>query len=367
MRLIVFIAIVFIAFPLYGQHLKRSQYQLELKSGSGFLIAHRASMRHLLKGNAVMYEASLVSKDTRLDHLGHFYGTTELGVNLHYMNVGNMEEIGACFGLYPSIRIPLSKWEHGPKLKIGAGLGYVRKPFHQETNNQNIAIGSYMNALIQFCLQDEISIKDKHFIKYGIGMTHYSNAAFSAPNLGMNIPTMNLAYAFQIKPPVLNSPYSWIVFDPSTYSFSRTHEVFGFLGAREVSLHDRKKYLVGSINYQHFHQFSGKLAWTTGADLFGNSSLMAEADAPDHSLVNMQFGGFAGLEILFNSSSIFMQYGVYVFSPYKGNGATYNRIGFRNRRPNGLIFHIGLKTHLTVAEYFELGIGYSFKRKEQQD
>jgi hypothetical protein len=336
--------------------------------GFGFLVAHRANMRHLLQGHSTMLELGYLSEPIRASHLCANYTKPANGLSLLYLNTGNPKQIGHCFGLYPNISFNLGQGRFAPRLKFGGGIGYVQKPFDQVTNNQNITIGTHINTVIHMAIEGRILVK-WHFIKYGIAITHFSNASFTAPNLGINIPVAYVGFA-------LGDPANEEVEIPDrTYYtngeslFIRAHEVFLFGGVRQVSLHHPKKYIVGSMGYQYTHQFSPKFIWCSGIDVFANPSLPAATEAGiNTNLMSLQIGGFGGLELKFNDNSVFLQQGVYLLSKYKENGPVYQKIGYRKRfAKSGVVASVGIKTHFGIAEYMELGIGYRFIPNRKKD
>jgi hypothetical protein len=338
---------------------------VEARYGYGFLLAHRSNMRHLVKGHASMFEINVNTNRHSEDHLSEFYKGTKTGFSLAYVDAGNKDQIGFSIGAYPHIKFRLGTGKHAPKMQLGAGIGFVQKPFDQQTNDQNVAVGSYLNAIINFSLEDQFTI-NQHIIKYGFSFTHFSNGAYSAPNLGLNVPVFFLGYGIGLRE-VGSSMRKWDSFQPDNYEWARNHEMYGVFGLREVNLHSPGQYLVGSITYQYLHQFSNKLAWTAGADIFHNKSLGAEFKGEIPRGINFQVGGYAGLEVIFNKSSLFVEQGVYAISRHKGNGPVYNRVGYRNRFENGVILNISLKTHFAIAEYFEFGIGYRFRAKPKKN
>jgi len=348
-----------------GQGAKR---YIDATCGFGFLVAHRANMRHLLQGHSSMLELSYLSEPIRDSHLCSNYTKPANGLSLLYLNTGNPKQIGHCFGLFPNIRFKLGQGRFTPRLKFGGGIGYVQKPFDQVTNNQNITIGTHINSIIQMAIEGEISVK-WHFIKYGIAITHFSNASFTSPNLGINIPVAYVGFS-------LGNPANEEVEIPDrTYYtngeslFIRAHEVFLCGGALQVSLHHPKKYIVGSIGYQYIHQFSPKFLWFSGIDVFANPSLPAAAEPGSNTnLMSLQIGGFGGLELKFNDNSVFLQQGVYLLSKYKENGPVYQKIGYRKRfTKSRIVASVGIKTHFGIAEYMELGIGYRFIQNTKND
>lgn len=357
------IAILIAVFSLSG--IAQNKMRYEAKIGYGFLMAHRSSMRHLVKDHSLQIECSFNINPKEGSQFRHCYRAAEYGLNFTYLNPGNAEEIGHCIGAYPHIKFRIGKKKYAPLIKLGAGLGWIQKPFNQESNNKNIAIGSQLNSIANISINKQLIWRSYQF-KYGIAFTHFSNGAFSVPNLGLNIPTLFIG--FGINPN--NNKDSIQIVQSINQTFEtkreRFHEVRINGGFREISLHKPKKHAVGGLTYQYFRPFSNKYAWTSGADFFINPSLKAasiQENSPQ--FISYQLGVFLGLELLFNTNSLYIQQGCYVFSPFKGNGSLYNRIGYRRRFDTGFIIHFGLKTHFGVAEYFETGIGYSFKNKHR--
>jgi CTP synthase (UTP-ammonia lyase) len=67
-------------------------------------------------------------------------------------------------------------------------------------------------------------------------------------------------------------------------------------------------------------------------------------------------------EIHIGKMSIPIQQGIYVFDMFKKDTFFYQRIGWRYHINKEFIAQFTLKSHLFVADYAELGIGYTFKQ-----
>ena len=76
----------------------------------------------------------------------------------------------------------------------GLGLGFVQRIYNVETNQLNNAIGSHVNALVDFRL-DFSYHSDRNEISFGTEMLHLSNGAIKLPNLGLNYFLLYLKFA----------------------------------------------------------------------------------------------------------------------------------------------------------------------------
>lgn len=332
-------------------------YSIQVQGGKGFLLAHRSYMRHLVRNHATSFELTLEKKVSGKKQFASTFGYPNAGFTFTIQNPGHREYIGLTYGLFPYIALPLGKAKGIPSLKLGAGIGVISKPFHQQQNHKNVAIGSYINAIINISLEGSIAMDRLHW-NYGLGLIHYSNGAFSAPNLGLNIPMLKTGFTYDL---ITNHKYKEPEMQLAIFRKQTGHEVFGLFGFRENSLHDPKKYMAGSLTYQYLRQFRDKFGYTVGSDFFYNSSIKYKEDSDGQTgKSNFQWGGFAGMEMIFDDVSLFVNQGFYLYTDYKMDGKIYQRIGVRKRFKwgRGLLAHVALRTHVAVAQYVEFGIGY---------
>src|SRR6185436_15842892 len=66
-------------------------------------------------------------------------------------------------------------------------------------------IGSHWNNLTTFQFRYEHVLYKKNFLAGGVSLSHISNGAFKAPNLGLNYISAILGYSFHFKPYVFST------------------------------------------------------------------------------------------------------------------------------------------------------------------
>ena len=97
----------------------------------------------------------------------------------------------------------------------------MTKHFDIYENQKNGAIGSSVNAYVQFKWFWHIKLNDRMRIEPGFMFSHVSNARAQSPNLGLNVFGIGLGLNFKTS----NKPYSVSQVDSSCRNKSR-HEIF---------------------------------------------------------------------------------------------------------------------------------------------
>ena len=117
-----------------------------------------------------------------------------------YQTLGNQEVLGEAFYVVPSIDFKVFKVKNFDMLvRVGWGAGIISKTYDSFNNPGNIVIGSHLNACATIRAMFRYRVLKQLHIYLGGGATHYSNGAFTKPNLGINLPfaQVGLQYSFQ--------------------------------------------------------------------------------------------------------------------------------------------------------------------------
>ena len=233
------------------------------------------------------------------------------------------------------------------------------------TNPKNNAIGSHVNAFVNFQFV-YTKYWDHFLLGAGIEMSHFSNAAIKAPNLGLNTPMCfaKIGYAFHER----------VVFLPDSASGSSTGLSFNTLIRRQSKW---QFHVIGSVKQNLpgynlseylpvfalqalYHRPIGlKWDFETGVDLMYNQANRVKYDDQTYTFgETIQAGAYVGVAANFYRSQLYFGLGGYGYNKINPAGWIYNRIGYRyhfNEHWNGMI---GIKAHIGIADYLEMGIGY---------
>jgi hypothetical protein len=341
-------------------------WQIKPVISSGFIMVHRVTIGHLVKGYPTTYELN-VSKPTFGHKLWHHENNKpDVGITLQCMDFRNPSELGYALTAAPYAEIPLNQ-ELRPSrmiLRLCWGVTYITKPFDIATNHKNIAIGSHVNAFVQFRWFWHLQLTNRLRLEPGITFTHASNGKSKNPNLGLNV--MSLSAGFNYLLPSKTKP-NLSKIDSSTRRKSKNEllaiAAIGF-NQRNIGSPELKSYLY-SLAYQRNVRNTHK--FTTGVDVYYDQNYQYDYEnkfgTKASGIDQMRMSARLGYAYNVGCISFPLEIGYYFFQRTNPDANLVSRLGVRYYSPYGFVAHFGLRTHFAVAYDFEYGIGYRFNIK----
>lgn len=322
-------------------------------------------MNHLPEEHVFSLEAAYV---TQLNGKGLFgkeskswhyrYNLPIFRIGFVRTGTGNPDIIGIGYALTAGVELDLvRKKRFAIQFAPSVGPGLITKPYDLKDNYKNIAIGSNFNIFIGLALRAKYAFKQM-YLGSEIKFTHFSNGAWATPNLGINLPTLNIFAGYSL--PGTSAPES----NQSQTKGDKYYNmiVLGSIGGKENYPVNGKRYPVYNLQYQFRWFYSDKSAIVAGIDAMHNVARIKEMEAvygSENALKFTQVGANIGFAKTFDRFIFFLQNGIYLTN-YRGTqGLIYNRIG-GNMVINGWIWQFALKAHITKADHFEIGVGRRF-------
>ncbi len=344
-------------FTLLNSIAQQPNWSIEAKWRSGFLLAHRSVMGHLAQEHSHGLEL-IVSKRMSGKKLWHqIYGNPTINLHLFYGGVGNRAILGNYLGLYNSIEFPIMQ-KNNWRLNLiwGAGLGFTTKVYDKTENPKNVAMSSPVFAIINPGINTKYTFK-KNTIGLGIDILHFSNGSTKLPNLGLNLPYINLSYAR-----VLNTQDTIHVSQKTSYTPRKIFYGLTMTGAfKQVYPTSSPIYPVFTLNLHARTILKPKMGWELAIDIISKQSIKGFRPEIDKTQWRMlQIGVYAGYILPLDRFHYLFGVGYYLKDYYKVDEPIYLKIGGRYYFNNGLHAQLALKTHYGKADYIELGFGYSF-------
>lgn len=339
----------------------QNQTTLSLDMHGGYIMLHRYNMRHLIQSHIWGGELSIGQTTFDDSFYNHLYNFPEKGVSLYFSNLGNPSQLGNVFAVIPYMNLPVNK-SRNLQLKAGVGLGYFHTTYHQTENNLNNVVSSNLTVAINTQLQKNWKISEMLELYNKIGMTHFSNAAFKMPNLGINLVTTSLGLRFSGAATPAFERKSKSDFEKNKNSY---FEAGIASGLKEVGGPGGLKYAIVNANFAYIYPLSFKSEFLLWSDFFHDRSLeirlandnWRRATTADF----IQTGIMGGYRLRYNKLSFMLAMGAYTYSRYKGLGSLYHRVGIRYQFTDKLSFNTTLKTHFAIADFAEWGIVYRIK------
>ena len=339
----------------------------DLRYKLGHLSIHHPTMAHLPKSMAEAVEFTWFQHTKGKREYQQHYKFPTLGATFFYGSVGNDQLLGRYSGLYGFSELPIIKNRiFETNIKLATGVALTNKCFKNEP--QNVAIGSYLNAIICVGMKAMVRINHQH-LSIGIDMTHFSNGAAQLPNYGINIPYISLGYGRYLK----SISYKKLKIDSVKIGSSLPlnkwlFTTLGIYGHKEVNDIGGKKYSVYALNLSAKRFFNHKAGWELDLDVISKQAIFGYFPEISKSQMDiLQLGIYTAYLVPFDRFHFVFGMGAYIRDKYKPEDPVYHRIGCRYQFPNGLIGNFTLKTHFGRADYLEFGLGYTIKIKKNEN
>jgi hypothetical protein len=325
-----------------------------IRAGYGFIVPHSSSVEPLINGHISSFELNYRYNFSGVKEWEKTYRYPYSGIAFHYMNFNN-DKTGSAISVMPYFAFPLKKNKIlDAHFRVATGIAYITRKFDLLENRKNLMIGSNLNAAVDLLLQANWKIDRKIHFLTGISLTHFSNGAFSVPNTGINVLSVNSGLTINIGQPVAVNHNKFPILRRSLKWLA-----WGGFWLKEVDQVGGAKLGAGTISVNALKRYSMKGSFGGGVDLMYDRSMLKrkpELGAP------IRAGLTFAYEIHIGKMSIPIQQGIYVFDMFKKDTFFYQRIGWRYHINKEFIAQFTLKSHLFVADYAELGIGYTFKQ-----
>ncbi|TAG05864.1 MAG: hypothetical protein EAZ44_02655 [Cytophagia bacterium] len=284
------------------------------------------------------------------------------GIGISYTDFRS-EALGKPITLYGFVNLPLRRFRKSSwNIEFATGLGFNFNPYNFESNSQNIAIGSPINAFVGLGTNYEFKISEKFDIRLGARLAHYSNGTVTQPNLGLNLVDFSVGGKYYFK----RTPFQ-------TYTFERfkpTYEIISFatFAQKQVPVNNLNGSLSGSPNYtaasisvDFLRQFNSFQKIGVGVAIYYDQSLEGNPKQAMTTLSYFTQGIHISSEIKAGRFALMGNLGFYTFRKVMRDFPVYTRLGFRYYCLSNLFFTGILKAHLGMADMAEWGVGYRFK------
>jgi hypothetical protein len=332
----------------------------------GFIIAHHSEMLFLTQGHVSIAEICLSRPSYGKKFWNQLFRFPEPGISICIFDLGNPQYLGNLYSICPYIDFPLNRSLRSKLcFRAGGGLSYLTKPFDRVTNYKDIAIGSHLNGFMNFRLTLKEEISQRLRLDFGVGMSHCSNGAFKMPNLGLNMPTVDLGIGYSLYPcPAYHRLDTLPLCDKKPFL---AVSLAGALSQiNPPGGHDFGAVVVSASLYRRWNH---KNMWNAGFEIFYNEANYREIVRTDASVTRFRYiqpAAKIGYSLCVGRLSMPLDLGFYFYDKVNGEPfPMYEKIGLRYQVSKRILIGVSLKTYFARAEFFEWGITYRFKKEAE--
>lgn len=365
---LIYFCVIFFSIKITAQNTFKKKdssiISMETKLHYGFIMPHHKYIQYLSTGHFTAFELNVGKQTNGRKKWHQLYNYPYIGLSFWTANMANPEVLGSVYTLYPYLNFNLV--DHRKldfNFRFGTGIAYITKKFEPFDNYKNLLIGTNLNVAISLLYELKWAIQQHIQLSTGVGMTHFSNGALKMPNLGINIPTVNVGVAYLLN---TNKPFfvpTESLCNKDTTKFEIQSIVSG--GIKEIYPACGDKFGVFSWSNSLIKTWSLKRKIGVGIDLFWEfsniRSLKRQGIEVKHAYEVIKPGVHILHQLRFSRLSLVTQLGFYIYAKDKSDGPVYDRLALQYKLNNNILLNVALKTHFAKADYVEWGIGYSIR------
>lgn len=293
------------------------------------------------------------------------------GMGLSYTHYGIDSIYGNAVGLYPMLQAPIIRGKRLEwTLRAGLGVGYTTRHYSRapEWDTLNNAIGSSINNFTMIATDVRYRLDAHWSLQAGLNFSHMSNGAIKSPNLGINMYGGHIGLRYW---PGGDHPDKIVRDRPRLPNRILVQARIG-MAFNESGTTDGPVYHTYLTSLYASRRYRSKNKVFAGLDYSYHEHIYAfqrnnEINVGRERANSWKSAVFAGHEWLFGRLSVMTQVGVYIKDAALRQDKYYEKIGcnyYLLRTERGalkeLCLSLLLKTHKSVAELIECGVGVGF-------
>lgn len=333
--------------------------KIEWSGYGGKILVHREAMADIAEHPYMGTELRLGLQTTGNKYWHEVFNYPSYGIGIHSgFFINNV--IGNPIAIFTYLDLPfLRKDKFYLSTTWGVGGVFNIDEYDEVSNPDNIAIGTDLNAYVNFSAGGRYKISEKWEIGTNIKFQHYSNGAIKKPNLGLNLLSGEVILAFypgktleDVRKRVTPKPY-------------KKYE-FNFWMAGGVNINDDLDDPV-QTNYTLSISASRRINYKRnvgiGFDVFYNEYFKYDIEIPEDEVTNsdlISYAAFLSTELIVGKFRLGVQLGTYMYTPYEYEIPVYERVALRYYFIPNLFGNISVKANGATAEYIEWGLGVAF-------
>jgi len=359
------VMLVLLKVPANAQHkLLGSNLLLEGRVNYGFMINHHLEMK-IFNAHFPSFEINLGKETYGTERWQAEYGYPFIGVSYWYSQLGNSKYLGSANAVFPYVNYPIIRnQKHELNFRVGLGLAYLTKRFDRLENYKYIAIGSHINAAINFMAEYRWRFNPRMNAAIGIAIMHFSNGSTKTPNYGINTPSINLAFAYRLSKENTNKSKKLI---PSLYEFEfpENKSIDLSLGAtvavKDMGSEYGRTFMVYNVFGNVMKQFSYKSIAGVGFDLTFNESdpYFAKLNNVPYERKSELWRFGVGPAYQLKMAKLSYNFGLGFYLQAKlASTKTYFKLGLQYMITPRLFANLTLRTHFGQADFVGIGLGY---------
>lgn len=357
-----------------GNKLGKSGWSVSASWSHGRIVKHNERFKPIVRESSDVWELNFARHLAGNKAWHERLNYPVAGISLLYADLGDTAIFGKGFGVLASVLFQTRFKHWAINYRLGTGLGYLTRFYHPITNSTQNAIGSHVNNVTQLSLGGEYRLSATWRAIFSLSFTHFSNGRTQTPNLGINIPAYGFGLRYLIDSPHYSKLDSSTTLPALPILDKRVHigiklgqgiQEWDEFGGPKYPIHVCQLFAAKRLNAQWQLHLGIETDYYWSNHYIGISQgLFTSADIYK---AGLKVSPYIGAELFLGRVSIYASVGGYAYNKVFVRGSLPTKFGLQyyftpTDKRVGRQLYIGayLKSHIAVADFTELGIGYLF-------
>ena len=297
------------------------------------------------------------------DHFNALFREPERGVSLMYSTLGGREHLGSEIAAQYFFRyyyLRGARWGLYQRFSIGGT--YATQPYDERDNFQNVAVATALNVHFGSRVGVSFGASPRWQARAGLAFDHLSNANSREPNRGLNYVTGFAGVSYALTDSAARRATPATVPPPPRHL---TAIAAAYFGRKSSKGFDDEYHETVGISIEARQRLRWAWSVAAGADLTYNGAVEPLSEIrglPYRPRDAYQTGLHVGPVLHYRRWAFALQTGAYVgLGDAVGGRRIYNRALLEFAPAPNLLVRAALRSHLTILDFAEVGLGYRVK------
>ena len=344
--------------PAFPQTTKKHTYTVGINGYQAVVLIPSDAVTQFAGTRPIGFELFVHKNTYGYSYWEHRYHCPDIGFSITYTDYLN-PVLGESIGGTLYMNVPIAQFRRATlTVGLGTGLGFHTRSYRPPIETGNVLLGSPVTLTMRSQLNYTRPLSARWHATLSAKLVHYSNAAYSRPNRGVNMPMVNLGVSRRLGSELPTYADASEVADLEPYR--RISYYLGVSTGLKMLNTEEGRHGFANVHAYSTLRFSAISGLTAGVDVFLDNATREHIRQrfADHRPDHRRIGLAVGHELFYYRISVLAQVGVYLYRPYRElYQPIYQRIGLRYAITKHLLGNFTLKVHGGRAELAEFGLG----------
>ncbi len=243
-------------------------------------------------------------------------------------------------------------------IRLAGGIAFLTNPFDSTSNPFNQSYSTYLNVPLAVGVGLHFRVTDQWTLRLGADFNHVSNGGVNLPNKGINWPAINLGVDYASQPYDFKTRARRLDRSPPEKRFRL--QVGTFYSFKNAIPGQNKQYSIFGLYGKGIYYLGRWSGLSLGTEWVMDRSRRIRMDNANAPGTHQRGSILVGHQFLLGRVVFSQELGVYYLDQFKVNDPVYQRFGLLVFLNSNLFVGVSLKTHLHVADFADLRVGWEF-------